>query len=50
LEFLKDYIFAKGFADVRLSKVVFNTLVNPDEPTVSDQAGVFVRLGLPQNP
>jgi len=45
----KDYVFTKGFADVRLSKVVFNTLVNPDEPTVSDHAGVFVRLGLPMS-
>ncbi len=43
----KDYIFARGFADVLLSKVVFNTLINSDEPTVSDHAGVFVRLGLP---
>jgi len=43
----KDYIFTKGFADVRLSKVVFNTLVNPEESTVSDHAGVFVRLELP---
>jgi maltose 6'-phosphate phosphatase len=43
----KDYIFAKGFADVRLGRVVFNTLVNGDEPTVSDHAGVFVRLELP---
>ncbi len=43
----KDYIFAKGFADVQQGKVVFNTLVNKDQPTVSDHAGVFVRLGLP---
>ena len=43
----KDYIFMQGFADVSQSKVVFNTLVNPDEPTVSDHAGVFIRLGLP---
>ena len=43
----KDYIFMKGFMDVPLSKVAFNTLVNPDEPTVSDHAGVFVRLILP---
>ena len=43
----KGYIFARGFADVLLSKVVFNTLINPEEPTVSDHAGVFVRLGLP---
>ena len=43
----KDYIFARGFADVLLSKVVFNPSINPDEPTVSDHAGVFVRLGLP---
>jgi maltose 6'-phosphate phosphatase len=43
----KDYVFSRGFADVLLSRVVFNTLVNPEEPTVSDHAGVFVRLGLP---
>ena len=43
----KDYIFTRGFADVLLSKVVFNTLINPEEPTVSDHAGVFVRLRLP---
>jgi len=43
----KDCIFTKGFADVRLSKVVFKTLVNGDQPTVSDHAAVFVRLGLP---
>ncbi len=43
----KDYIFAKGFADVSLGKVVFNTLVNAEEPTVSDHAAVYVRLALP---
>ena len=43
----KDYIFARGFADVRVSKVVFNTLINPEQPTASDHAGVFVRLGFP---
>jgi maltose 6'-phosphate phosphatase len=43
----KDYIFTRGFADVRFSKIVFNTLVNETEPTVSDHAGVFIRLGLP---
>ena len=43
----KDYIFTRDFANVLLSKVVFNTLINPQEPTVSDHAGVFVRLGLP---
>ena len=43
----KDYIFARGFADVLGAKVVFNTLINPEEPTVSDHAGVLVRLGLP---
>jgi len=43
----KDYIFARGFRDVLLSKVVFNTRINAEEPTVSDHAGVFVRLGLP---
>jgi len=43
----KDYIFMKDFAGVRIGKVVFNTLVNRDEPTVSDHAGVLVGLELP---
>lgn len=42
----KDYIFAKGFSDASLSRVVFNTLVNGNAPTVSDHAGVLVRLEL----
>jgi len=42
----KDYIFARGFAEVLLSMVVFNTRINPEEPTVSDHAAVFVRLAL----
>jgi maltose 6'-phosphate phosphatase len=42
-----DYIFANGVAGVRESRVVFNTLVDPSQPTVSDHAGVFVSLALP---
>ena len=42
----KDYIFTRSFSNVLQGKVVFNTLVNPEEPTVSDHAGVFVRLRL----
>jgi len=38
---------AQDLRDILLSKVVFNTSINPEEPTVSDHAGVFVRLGLP---
>ena len=42
-----DYIFAQGFAAILESRVVFNPFVTPSEPTVSDHAGVFVRLKLP---
>lgn len=42
-----DYIFTKGFGEVIESRVVFNTLVNEDEPTVSDHAGVVTGLNLP---
>ncbi len=42
-----DYIFANGVDNVRESRVVFNTLVDPSQPTVSDHAGVFVSLALP---
>ena len=42
-----DYIFARGFGSVREGLVVFNPLVVPSEPAVSDHAGVFVSLGLP---
>lgn len=42
-----DYIFTKSPATIRAAKVVFNTLVNDDEPTVSDHAGVFISLDLP---
>ena len=41
-----DYVFSRGFVDVRQAVVVFNTLVNPHEPTVSDHAGVLIRLDL----
>ncbi|MGD2188076.1 MAG: endonuclease/exonuclease/phosphatase family protein [Desulfobacterales bacterium] len=42
-----DYIFTKSPATIRAARVVFNTLVNADEPTVSDHAGVFISLDLP---
>ena len=42
-----DYIFVKGIENVRESRVVFNTLVEPGQPTVSDHAGVFVSIALP---
>jgi maltose 6'-phosphate phosphatase len=42
-----DYIFTNGFAGSRESHVVFNSLVEPGQPTVSDHAGVFVSLTLP---
>ena len=42
-----DYIFANRIRDVRESRVVFNTLVDPNQPTVSDHAGVFVSINLP---
>ncbi len=42
-----DYIFVDNVGDVNASRVVFNTLVNPTEPTVSDHAGVFVSVTLP---
>ena len=42
-----DYIFSNGLAGSRESRVVFNSLVDPGQPTVSDHAGVFVSLALP---
>jgi maltose 6'-phosphate phosphatase len=42
-----DYIFTKASSNIRAARVVFNTLVNNDEPTVSDHAGVFIGLELP---
>jgi len=42
-----DYIFAKSPAIIRAARVVFNDLVNTDEPTVSDHAGVFISLEVP---
>jgi maltose 6'-phosphate phosphatase len=39
-----DYIFAMRFVELRQGKAVFNNLVNEDEPSVSDHAGVFVSL------
>lgn len=41
-----DYVFDAGFGMVDEARVVFTTQI-PGEPTVSDHAGVFVRLALP---
>ena len=42
-----DYIYTKSPASIRAARVVFNTLVNEGELTVSDHAGVFISLNLP---
>jgi maltose 6'-phosphate phosphatase len=42
-----DYIFVNDVDAVRESGVVFNTLVDPSQPTVSNHAGVFVSVELP---
>jgi maltose 6'-phosphate phosphatase len=42
-----DYVFERGFAGALASRVVFNTLADPAQPTVSDHAGVALRLSLP---
>lgn len=42
-----DYIFVRRPSAIRDAKVVFNTLVNDSEPTVSDHAGVFTSMNLP---
>ena len=42
-----DYIFTRRPSAIRDAKVVFNTLVNDSEPTVSDHAGVFTSMNLP---
>lgn len=42
-----DYIYTKSPATIRAARVVFNSLVNEEEPTVSDHAGVFISLDLP---
>ena len=42
-----DYIFVKMVKGVRESRVVFNALIDPNQPTVSDHAGVFISVALP---
>lgn len=42
-----DYIFVNKIKGVRESRVVFNTLIDPNQPTVSDHAGVFISVALP---
>ncbi len=42
-----DYIFVNNVDDVRESRVVFNSLIDPSQPTASDHAGVFISIDLP---
>jgi maltose 6'-phosphate phosphatase len=42
-----DYIFMNQAKTVRESRVVFNTVVDPSQPSVSDHAGVFISVALP---
>lgn len=42
-----DYIFMNQPKTIRESRVVFNTVVDPSQPSVSDHAGVFVSIALP---
>ncbi|MEQ1778041.1 MAG: endonuclease/exonuclease/phosphatase family protein [Nitrosomonas sp.] len=42
-----DYIFMNQAKNVRESRVVFNTLIDPSQPSVSDHAGVFISVALP---
>ena len=42
-----DYVFVDKVKGVRESRVVFNTLIDPNQPTVSDHAGVFISVALP---
>ena len=42
-----DYLFARKPSTILDSRVVFNPKVNRSQPTVSDHAGVLVRLELP---
>lgn len=41
-----DYLFLRGVDKVLTSRVVFNPLVNPFEPAVSDHSGVFAKITL----
>jgi maltose 6'-phosphate phosphatase len=43
-----DYIFTRNFGRAFDGGVLFNTLINADEPTVSDHAGVFASVELPE--
>ena len=45
-----DYVFVRNFGPVLDATVLFNTRIDPAEPTVSDHAGVFVRVALPSAP
>lgn len=43
-----DHVFARDFGPVEDGRVVFNAQVDADAPAVSDHAGVFARLALPE--
>ena len=43
-----DYFFLLGFGDLLENRVAFNPLIDPEQPTVSDHAGVFSKLTLPE--
>ncbi len=42
-----DYIFMNQAKTIRESRVVFNTIIDPSQPSVSDHAGVFISVALP---
>lgn len=42
-----DYIFMNQAKNLRESRVVFNTLVDPNQASVSDHAGVFISVIVP---
>ncbi len=42
-----DYLFMNQPKTIRESRVVFNTVVDSNQPSVSDHAGVFVSIALP---
>lgn len=42
-----DYIFMNQPKTIRESRVVFNNVIDPNQPSVSDHAGVFISIALP---
>jgi len=39
-----DYIFTRNAGEITAAKVVFNNVVDPQQPGISDHAGVFVEI------